>query len=49
MIIFNPNAAVLQIYVKFARTNVGSAASVFILPLSGNWCHADFKKNDGGC
>jgi len=36
MIIFNPTAAVLQIFVKFARTDVGSAASVFILPMSGS-------------
>jgi hypothetical protein len=30
---FNPTAAILQIYVKFARAGVGSAASVFILPM----------------
>lgn len=41
---FNPTAAILQIYVKFARADVDSAASVFILPIL-----TDFKKNVGGC
>jgi len=37
MIIFNPTAAILQIYVKFARADVGSAASVLRVPVASEW------------
>jgi hypothetical protein len=37
MIIFNRTAAILQIYVKFARADVGSVASVFCVGIANEW------------